>query len=155
MRAIARDMLDDCNYYSDRRVSSVGKYYNKEYDANSMTITKTLYNDDEGEEFVVEFKARFEVCPICDGHGSHVNPSIDAGGICLGGYDHDCDDEFLNDYTNGTFDIACQTCDGRRVVPMIDTSDKVYQKYKDKLKAMEDDEREFEAECRAERMMGA
>lgn len=76
--------------------------------------------------------ARFEVCPTCDGRGSHVNPSIDASGISSEDFRDDPD--FYDDYfgyngdedddgepirqARGMYDVDCYECEGRRVVPV-------------------------------------
>ena len=61
-----------------------------------------------------EIPAVYEVCPTCDGKGSHVNPSIDSHGISAEEmYD---DPEFAEDYFGGAYDVSCNECEGRRVV---------------------------------------
>lgn len=112
-------------------------------------------------ETSTEFPAKFEVCDLCDGKGKHVNPNIDAGGICE-------DDEFWDDdmdeetgesrYMRGDYDVPCNCCGGKRVVLTIDraacTSDELkaaLAEYDQHLR----DEAEYEAERRAERRMGA
>ena len=56
---------------------------------------------------------KYEVCDLCCGKGSHVNPSIDAGGIDL----NEHDDDWLKRYFDGSYDVPCAECKGRRVVP--------------------------------------
>lgn len=65
------------------------------------------------EEFFVVQRG-FEVCPTCEGHGTHVNPSIDAGGISREFFEDDPD--FAEAYTSGGYDVTCSGCDGLRVV---------------------------------------
>ena len=80
------------------------------FDQNRMTIT----DDDEGEVFPV----KFEVCGMCNGSGSHVNRSIDGNGLSdesLG------DEEFMDDYRSGAYDVTCEVCDGTRVFPVPST----------------------------------
>jgi hypothetical protein len=50
------------------------------------------------------------ICPICDGDGTHVNPSIDAHGLSREDFDDDPD--FAEDYMRGVYNVACQTCGG-------------------------------------------
>lgn len=70
---------------------------------------KTLGIDD----FCIEVATKFEVCDMCTGHGTVVNPSIDAGGLS---YDDFYEDpEFADNYVNGQFDTTCPRCNGLRV----------------------------------------
>lgn len=61
-------------------------------------------------------RVRFEVCPLCDGRGKHVNPSIDAHGLTRDDFDEDPD--FAEDYFRGNYDIRCNLCGGEKVVPV-------------------------------------
>ena len=54
------------------------------------------------------------VCPVCNGEGKTVNPSIDAGGLTREDFDEDPD--FREDYMSGMYDITCRACNGQRVV---------------------------------------
>lgn len=59
------------------------------------------------------------VCPTCDGKGSHVNPSIDSGGISTS---DECweDEDFRVSYFDGSYDVTCHECGGRNVVDEVD-----------------------------------
>lgn len=61
---------------------------------------------------------KWGVCPVCDGEGKHVNPSIDAGGISA--EDFYSDPDFAESYMDGTYDVTCNRCEGKRVVPVVD-----------------------------------
>ena len=50
------------------------------------------------------------ICPACSGNGTHVNPSIDAGGLTV--EDFAGDPDFADDYFNGTYDVPCDVCKG-------------------------------------------
>lgn len=65
-----------------------------------------------------EFPAKYAVCDLCDGKGTHVNPSIDAHGISADEFDNDPD--FAEDYMRGRYDVQCYACNGLRVVPVVD-----------------------------------
>lgn len=54
------------------------------------------------------------VCPICEGKGKYVNPSIDSHGISAEEFEEDPD--FDESYFRGDYDIICTCCDGRNVV---------------------------------------
>lgn len=84
----------------------------------------------------------WKLCPLCDGRGRHVNPSIDAQGLTADDFAEDPD--FAEDYSRGTYDVTCRQCNGRRVVP----EDEGY----DEESAML---HEWDLEAEAERRMGA
>ena len=95
------------------------------------------------------------VCPTCQGTGSHVNPSIDSGGISSEEFFHDPD--FAADYFSGVYDVTCYQCKGKNVVDAIDTNalkhqdQELYQEWLEWLRG----EEEFHALCESERRMGA
>ena len=73
----------------------------------------------DGEETEVTLPTKFEVCPRCEGKGTHVNPSIDGNGITSDQWAEWTDDE-RDDYFNGVYDVTCYTCRGANVVPVVD-----------------------------------
>jgi hypothetical protein len=113
------------------------------------------------------FPGRFEVCSLCHGKGSHVDPSIDAGGISE-------DDEFWEDdyddeadvengenpsrYARGDYDIPCNCCGGKRVELVIDRErcarDPKLVVLLAEYDEYQEEQDEYEAERRAERRMG-
>jgi len=77
--------------------------------------------EEEGEDGVITvhwLKTKWEVCPTCNGNGRHVNAAIDCCGLTR--EDFDQDPGFETEYFNGTYDVTCNECGGRRVVPVID-----------------------------------
>jgi len=64
----------------------------------------------------IEVDTSFEVCPLCNGHGTVVNPGIDAGGLTREDFQNDPD--FAEEYFSGKYDVTCPQCDGHRVVPV-------------------------------------
>ena len=100
------------NYYSDPRViaASSSKWY-LEFDESRMQAK--IYDPDTEEE--VWISCNYSVCPLCDGKGKHVNPSIDCNGLTAEDFAEDPD--FLEDYKSGLYDIPCNECGGNRVVP--------------------------------------
>lgn len=106
----SRAIMEEVNYFNDPRVRNAERYGNRDVDEQKMVIRWETENA-EGATVVHEFPARFEVCPTCDGKGSHTNPSIDASG-----YYPDDDDDNGYDYESS----ACGTCHGKRVVLEID-----------------------------------
>lgn len=94
---------------------------------------------------------RYQVCPVCQGRGTHVNPSIDCGG--LSDEDFRDDPDFRDDYFGGAYDVTCYTCRGNRVVPEPDEG----ACDPEALKVWREREREraaYAAERAAERRMG-
>jgi len=120
-----------------------------------MKLTRTIYGDDEGEEYEMEFPFKWGVCPTCDGRGQHVNPSIDCNGLTAEDFAEDPD--FREQYFGGSYDEQCCQCDGRTTVPVIDDKNL----NDEQKKAMKDWEAhlqcmaEIDAEEAAERRMGA
>jgi len=113
----SRAIMEEVNYFRDRRVRNAERYGNRDVDEQKMVIR--WEQDDEGEAVMHEFPARFEVCPTCEGRGTHVNPSIDASG-----YYADEDEDYIPDDEEPAYPNAyvqtCGTCHGKRVVMEID-----------------------------------
>jgi len=68
---------------------------------------------EDGEDLVwpvVKRSSIWEICDVCGGDGSHVNPAIDCGGISQDDFYDDPD--FADSYFSGAFDQQCQTCSG-------------------------------------------
>jgi predicted methyltransferase len=59
-------------------------------------------------------REKFILCPVCEGRGVTVNPSIDAHGLTRADFAED--PEFERDYFSGMYDITCRACNGKRVV---------------------------------------
>ena len=72
-----------------------------------------LYLGDEDDTTMV-MPTKFEVCGVCEGKGTHVNPSIDCNGISARKFHED--PEFAEMYFGGAYDVACYECKGDRVV---------------------------------------
>lgn len=130
-----------------------GPWY-ESFDEKTMTVTVTIYNEEE-EEIEASFPVEFEVCGICSGKGSHVNPSIDYNGISAEEF-YD-DPEFAEDYFGGTYDVPCYRCHGKRVEPIINEenlSKEQKEDYKLFIEKQINDE-EYCREVEMERRMGA
>jgi hypothetical protein len=96
----------------------------------------------------VEIKCHYEVCDLCGGRGSHVNPSIDAHGVSREEFDDDPD--FEEGYWRGDYDVVCYECKGRNVVPTPDENDPNIEVYNEDVQS----HYEYMAEIEAERRMG-
>jgi hypothetical protein len=86
--------------------------------AKQPTFEFTAFTADGGI-VTISLPAKFVVCHRCAGTGSHTNPSIDGNGITASEME-EMGDDFREDYMRGVYDIACQTCQGERVISAID-----------------------------------
>jgi excinuclease UvrABC ATPase subunit len=134
----------------DRREA---RYPNINFDAKKNTVTLTIM-DDDGDEVETSFPAKFEVCPTCEGRGSHVNPSIDSEGISEDDFAED--PEFRENYFGGMYDQQCNECHGLRVVPAVDRDacDAAQQADLAIWEAQEERRGDWDREEAHERMMG-
>jgi len=108
-----------------------------------------LYLEDGTEK---PLPTRWVVCPVCKGAGSHVNPSIDCGGISA--EDFDQDPEFTDAYARGVYDVTCHKCEGRTTVRAVNLEALTPEELK-AYQRQERDRRELDAMERAEFMRGA
>lgn len=117
---------------------------------NGGAKSPMLYHTfEDGSYEEIELPTKMEVCPVCDGHGKHTNPGIDAHGISAQEFAEDPD--FAEEYFSGTYDVTCYECHGRNVVPVVDesrmTKDQITAWYK-QLDEQDYYAREREAEMR-------
>lgn len=83
-------------------------------DEGRMVATLTV-EDGDGWEHEVRVPVTMAVCPGCRGRGAHVNRAVDGHGLTAEDFAEDPD--FAEDYRRGVYDVTCEACDGRRVVP--------------------------------------
>lgn len=110
--------------------------------------------NDEGEEVTLQLPAEYVVCGRCRGEGSHCNPAIDGNGITESDREDWADDDFMEGYLGGRYDVTCEECGGDRVVLVVDetrTSPVDLALYRRHNREMA----EMRAEEAAERRMGA
>lgn len=130
----------------------------------SFIEERNYYNDSRVRATLAEIPAmedgtplphRWKVCDLCRGRGTHVNPSIDSGGISAEMF-HD-DPDFYADYRSGVFDQQCNQCAGRTTVPVADVSRCTWAQKRRLVELRQDtqDRAEYDAESAAERAMGA
>lgn len=104
--------------------------------------------DNDGEPIYTPIPVAMEVCPTCDGRGAYVNPNIDRQGLSREDFDED--PEFEAGYRNHDYDVRCDHCEGRNVIPV--PTDPL------ELKMVQEclqDRQDSYAESEAERRMGA
>ena len=84
----------------------------------SVTTIKFLdhFNEETERYEEVDLPAKFQVCGDCSGMGG--------SSAYLGAFTRDemdeMGEEFLEDYRAGNFDRPCETCQGQRVVAVVD-----------------------------------
>lgn len=104
-----------------------------ETDDDSMTATVKL-----GGEEIGECSFEYEVCPTCDGTGTHVNPDIDRNGISPAKMRRD--PELARRYHQGQFDVPCNQCGGDRVTPSLapktDEEEAVLEEYREGVESI-------------------
>jgi len=141
----------------DRRdeEAAIGKWY-KSLDVNRMVVVVTVYGEDKDEDIEedVELPFKYEVCDLCLGKGSHVNPSIDAHGISVDEFAED--PEFREAYMAGRYDVICYRCGGSNVEPVICTEHLTdeQKKYHEMILENQQNAAEAAAESAWERRMG-
>lgn len=90
------------------------------------------------------------VCPNCEGTGRTTNPAIDGNGL-----PDECvqDQDFMEDYLSGVYDVRCVMCHGNNVIDEVieDWGNPEFIQYTED----QEEERQYQAMCAAERAMGA
>lgn len=147
-------MHDTPNMYDCRNVAA---NFNdpRAFDEKKMLLTIRIEDEDENHT-EVSFPAKFDVCGVCSGKGSHVNPSIDDNGITAEDWDRDWSYEDREAYMSGAYDVQCYGCHGKRVIPVIDEMrlTKEQKAHLDEYHKQLQDEAEFQQLCAMERRMG-
>lgn len=104
------------------------------------------------ETYAVKLPTHMEVCGTCDGHGSHVHPDLSV--VTQSDREDWADDEFMEGYMRGTYDVSCEECGGRNVVEVVSEHEMDPDILKDWNEWVQD-YYETEAIYRMERAMGA
>ena len=124
--------LSNLSYARDHRVAAADKpRWFSEINTLRMEATidpdfywNSIAPDSDPHQDPIRIKIKFEVCPTCEGKGTHVNPSIDAHGISAEEFDDDPD--FRGDYFSGRYDQPCNECGGQRVVAVPHEDEKAF-----------------------------
>ena len=77
-------------------------------------MTALILDEDENEVWI---PFEYEVCDLCGGKGTMVNPNIDRNGLTAEDFDEQ-GPEFMDDYFGGVYDQQCARCEGRKVMPV-------------------------------------
>ena len=150
--------IENLNYYNDPRVRGAARA-NRGDSATDPQGNDCIkfsveidHEDGSVEEVVHLLPAKYAECSVCGGKGTHVNPSVDCGGLTR--EDFGRDPSFEKSYRSGAHDVTCYTCKGKRVELIVDESrcDKdILKRYQDDLQQQAWDD-EVSAQ---ERRMGA
>ena len=127
----------------------------------AMTTIQFTYETDDGDEIEAELPARFEVCGSCEGHGTHLNPSIGQHAYTAEEFYESFDEEQAAEYfkRGGRYDVTCEECQGKRVVAVVNLTEAECRSAEQRealaaYKRKQRDDWEYERECAAERRMG-
>jgi hypothetical protein len=126
-----------------------------------MKITVKTF-DDDGDEIELTLPAKNEVCDRCEGHGTHLNPSIGEHAYTPEEFEDSFDEEGREEYFKhgGIYDVACEVCKGNKVVPVVnedalnDEEKKEYAEFQKVQEKRWEEEADMRAEEAAERRMG-
>jgi RecJ-like exonuclease len=122
-------------------------------------ITIKLYDEDTDIEEEFDLPSKMEVCSHCEGHGTHLTPSIGEHAYTSEEFCEEFDEEQREEYfkRGGIYDVTCYNCKGKNVVSVIDRcaceGNKVLSDILVKFDKQEQDRYYSEAESRAERRM--
>ena len=121
--------LEDYNYYGDARTHAA--WARKPYTITQGPTTKgrvTVTFVDSMHELLcengidvpqeMELLADWQVCPICRGNGTVVDPRVDSSGLTQEDFDH-MGLDFEESYKRGDYNITCPACSGRNVIPKV------------------------------------
>lgn len=74
----------------------------------TRSITIRFYDEQTDDYIFHVIPARWEICPRCNGEGTHVNLNIDGHGISQDEWERDWGDEERENYYNGVYDVVCE-----------------------------------------------
>lgn len=82
------------------------------------------WSDEDGEEVTHSFPSKNEVCPTCEGFGTHLNPSIGNHAYSMEEFYEEFDEEGREEYfkRGGIYDVQCEECKGNKVIEVVDES---------------------------------
>jgi hypothetical protein len=114
----------------------------------------SYYDQETEEEVTVSLPHKHEVCDRCDGHGTHLTPSIGSHAYSQ--------EEFYEAFPPGSeereayfsrggmYDVTCEKCGGKNVVLVVDEAACTTPEQKAHLKAYKDYQRESAQEAAAD-----
>lgn len=124
-----------------------------------MFLKEIKYTDAEtGDEVTVKVPHVNEVCGRCEGHGTHLTPSIGNHAYSVEEFNEAFDDdESRAEYfkRGGIYDVQCEECHGEKViaVPTEDGATPDQKKHIQAFHQEQEDNRRYDAEDRHTRWM--
>lgn len=87
-------------------------------------VIELTWSDEDGEDITHEFPCKNEVCPRCEGYGTHLTPSIGNHAYSQEEFYDSFDDEGREEYfkRGGIYDVQCEECKGNKVIEVVDES---------------------------------
>ncbi len=116
-----------------------------------MNITVKFY-DAAGDEVSAVLPAKHVVCSRCEGHGTHLNPSIGNHAYSMEEFQESFDEEGQQEYfrRGGMYDVTCHECKGKNVVLVVDEENcRTAQQKADLASYNEAEEAQYEADREA------
>lgn len=124
----------------------------KQFKLEHPALEYVEHPEHEGGNYIM-VTGHMEVCPECGGEGHHVRRDIDDSAM-VDSMREDGDDEGLESYFSGGFDVVCTLCNGANVVLAPDY-DNIPEWAKQAMQSWDDSERESRQIEAQERRMGA
>ena len=123
-----------------------------EFDRRTMKLLFD-FEDDEGNEYVVEVPAKFVICNVCNGKGTH-SLAVDGHGITAEEWNNEWSYEEQEMYMRGEYDQRCEACEGSGKLTEPNWA-MMSNKEIEIISEWQREEREYAAMVAAERRMGA
>lgn len=170
-------MMENYNYWNDERTINSMVTDDNFFIQNSKTKINMAWVRDKWEDWAdyeelectfeewlkslggsatVQCETKYEICPTCQGRGTHTNPNIDCGGITASEWAEW--DEYEKDYyMSGGYDVTCSQCNGEKVIQTFeyDTKNPLYNWCCERLNEYYEAQYDYAREVAAERRWGA
>ena len=169
--------MENYNYWNDERTINSLVTDDNFFTQNSKTQIDMAWVQDKWEDWAhyeelectfkewlkslggsatVQCETKYEICPTCNGRGTHTNPNIDCGGITASEW-AEWGPEEQDHYMSGGYDVTCYTCHGEKVVQQLeyDTRNPLYNWCCERLQEYYQDQYDSAREMAAERAWGA
>ena len=149
-----REKWDDWSHYEELVEGEDDWTVEQWNEATEQAWKKWL--KDLGGSATVQCETKYQVCPTCNGRGTHTNPNIDCGGITASEW-AEWGPEEQDYYMSGGYDVTCSHCNGQRVIQELEyeTTNPLYNWCCERLQEHYEAQYEYAREVAAERRWGA
>jgi hypothetical protein len=137
------------NFESDGRVRA--KRRKKRWDRHVTINEEEKEAKVEIDDIVSKVPFKWQLCPVCEGDGSVVDPAVDSSGLAT----RDMAPEVREAYHSGSHDTECPECEGRRVAPLLCPENAPQEEMVETLQERIKSGNDVDQMRRAERMRGA